>query len=549
MTTGAIPAGTAAAGVLPAGAAITAAPRAAAPVARARLVGDAGFAMGAKLAYLVTRLGMPPLILAHVSLADYGLWAACFLIVGYIGLADLGLSSVYVRYVARMHAQGDTGGIGRTLSTGMISLGVVACVLVGVLYALLPLCLDLLRIDVASRPTATVLIMGTATVFLADMTLGGFAYLLHGLQRIRLEQQIGLAACMLELALIVAFLHAGFGVVSLLAAYALRYAFSLALTMRQAFRVLPGLRLSPRLFDRALLREILGFGLRVQASTVFSIVLHSADRLVAGIALGPKAIALFDLGGKIPVAAVTVPAAITHVTLPAAAAIDSRAGAGAFAQLAALALKSTRAISLASAIPMAFLGAFSVPLCRAWLGERPDLALLPLIMALTTVGAHLHIVTGPVSAAFRSQGNVGNEFVYHGLRVAGMAAGIGLAILAMGLGVAALAWGFAAGSATAAVIYLAYSCRALGVALPLLATRVLLPGLLPAAIALALAAAWLAVVPPTTSRWPALALLAAFGAVHVALSVLALWRLLDAEERAHLAPLLPGLRRRGVAAR
>jgi O-antigen/teichoic acid export membrane protein len=510
---------------------------------RDRLVGDAGFAMGAKVFYLATRLGLPPIVLAHITLAQYGLWAACFVIIGYIGLADLGLPSIYVRYVARLHARGDTDGISRTLSTGMLSIGAIACAALVALYAALPLCLDLLRIEGPARHDAAMLIMGTACVFLADMTLGGFAYMLHGLQRIRLEQQIGIAACTLELLLIVAFLQAGFGVVALLAAYALRYACSLGLTMWQAFRLLPGLRVSPRLFDRTLLREFLGFGARVQASTALSIALHSADRLVAGLALGPKAIALFDLGGKIPVAAMSVPGAITHVMLPAAAAIDSRVDRAAFVRLAELCLQASRAINLASAIPMAFLAAFAVPICHAWLGERPDLAVLPLIMTLTAASAHLNIITGPASATFRSQGNVGNEFVYHGLRIAAIAAGVGLAVLVAGVTVTALACGVAGGVATAALVYVAYSHRVLGIPLRRLATRALLPGLVPGAIAVGLAAVWFALVPAAATRWPTLGALAAFGVAHVALSSLAVWRLLDAGERARLQPFLRRLRR------
>jgi len=122
-----------------------------APAVRNRFVGDAGFAMAAKLFYLVTRLCLPPLVLAHVSLAEYGMWAACFVIIGYVGLADLGLSSVYVRYVARLHARGDTEGIGRTLSTGMVGIGVVACVVLGALAAAVPTLLDLFKVDTASR--------------------------------------------------------------------------------------------------------------------------------------------------------------------------------------------------------------------------------------------------------------------------------------------------------------------------------------------------------------------------------------------------------------
>lgn len=508
------------------------------PSGHDRIVGDAGFAMGAKLFYLVTRLGLPPLVLAHITLAEYGLWAACFVIIGYIGLADLGLPSIYVRFVARLHARGDVDGISRTLSTGIFSIGAIAVAALAGLYLALPLCFDLLKVDPAARPTASLLIIGTAAVFLADMTLGGFAYMLHGLQRIRLEQQIGVAACTLELLLIVAFLQAGLGVMALLAAYALRYAFSLALTIRQAFRLLPGLSVSPRRFDRALLREFAGFGARVQASTALSIVLHSADRLLAGLTLGPKAIALFDLGGKIPIAAMSVPSAITRVTLPAASAIDGSADAASFRRLAELCLRASRSIGLASAIPMAFLAAFATPICRSWLGDRADLAVLPLIMTLTAVAAHLHIVTGPASATFRSQGNVGNEFVYHGLRVAAIGGGVGVAFLLAGPSVAGLAWGVAGGIATAALIYLVYSHRRLGFTTRQFAGRVLLPALAPAAIAGALSALWFAAVPPSLPRWPSLAWLAAFGLAHVALSAVAVWALLTADERQRLRPIL-----------
>jgi O-antigen/teichoic acid export membrane protein len=503
-----------------------------------RIVGDAGFAMGAKLFYLVTRLGLPPLVLAHITLAEYGLWAACFIIIGYIGLADLGLPSIYVRYVARLHTRGDVDGISRTLSTGIFTVGTMAAAVLVGLYLALPLCFELLKVDPAARSTATLLIIGTAAVFLADMTLGAFAYLLHGLQRIRLEQQIVVAACTLELLLIVAFLQAGFGVMALLAAYALRYAFSLALTMRQAFRLLPGLRVSPRRFDPALLREVGGFGARVQASTALSIVLHSVYRLLAGLTLGPKAIALFDLGGKIPVAAMSVPSAITRVTLPAASAIDGGADAASFGRLAQLCLGASRAISLASAIPMAFLATFAAPICRTWLGDRADLVVLPLIMTLSAVAAHLHIITGPASATFRSQGNVGNEFVYHGLRIAAIGSGVVVAFLPVGPSVTGLAWGVAGGIAAAALVYLVYSHRRLGFSAKHFAVRVLLPALVPASIAAVLCALWFAAVPSSLPRWVSLVWLAVFGLAHVVLSAIAVWGLLSVDERQRLRPIL-----------
>ena len=78
-----------------------------------------------------------------------------------------------------------------------------------------------------------------AGVFLADMSLGAFANVLHAVGRVRQEQQVWVAAFVLETLLIVAFLQAGAGVLGLLAAFALRYLFSASANAVLACRALP----------------------------------------------------------------------------------------------------------------------------------------------------------------------------------------------------------------------------------------------------------------------------------------------------------------------
>ena len=65
------------------------------------------FGMGGKLLYAVTRVALPPLALAHMGLAEYGLWAACFVLVGYVGMAASGFTLVYLRGTALAYAEGD----------------------------------------------------------------------------------------------------------------------------------------------------------------------------------------------------------------------------------------------------------------------------------------------------------------------------------------------------------------------------------------------------------------------------------------------------------
>lgn len=506
-----------------------------------QLASDATFSMLAKLLYLVTRLGLPPLILAHVTLTEYGLWSACFILIGYIGMADLGLASVYVRSASRLYADRDTAGIGRLLSTGItLMLGVAVLLLGGVILGL-PLLMDMLKIDAASRATARILILGSATVFLLDMSLSAYAYLLHGLQRFRAEQGTWVRAFMLELLLIVAFLLGGMGILSLLAAFMLRYVYSIIANMRLAYRYLPGLSVGWRQFDRSLLPGFLSFGLGVQASSLLAIALHSADKLIAGLTLGPNAIALFDLGGKLPTSAMSIPSAISQITLPAAARLSQQSDAASQLALIDLYYKATRSICLLAGVMLSFLAAFSVPLCLAWLGQRAELAVLPLLMSVTAISAQLHISTGPGTAVFRGSGRLANEFVYHTLRIVMLGVAVSLAIWFIGASVPAIGVAMACAISCAAVLYMGHNHRALGLPLTQLLTRILLPGMLPLAPGFLLLQVWLMLVPATLGRWPTLALLGGAGLLHVALCSAALWRILAQDERAHVQSLVSRL--------
>ena len=483
--------------------------------------------------YLITRLGLPPLILAHVSLADYGLWSACFILIGYIGVADFGFSSVYVRSAARLHEAGDTAGIGRLLSTGIACMLVVSALLFSMIAAALPWVMDALKIPAADRASAQALILGSSGVFFIDMSLNAFAYVLHGVRRFRAEQHVWVLAFLVELALIAILLVAGAGLHALLAAFALRYLLSIACNIRLAFIALPGLQVGPRGFDRSLLPHFLKFGMAVQASTLFSMALHSADRLLAGALIGPHAIALMDLGAKLPVSATSIPGAIAQVTLPAAARLQE-----AHAALQSLYQRATRAVALVAAVPLGFIAAFASPLCLAWLGPRPELAVLPALVALSAGGALAHIITGPGSSVFRARGHVGNDFIYHGLRLVCIGAGLVISHTLAGNDVRALAVGLAAAAVVASLCYLAHNHHRLGLPLRGLVTHILAPAAAVLAPAFALAQVWGQLAISSAGRWETLAALMMFGVLDCLLTAAVIGWLLDPAERRHVAALL-----------
>ena len=491
--------------------------------------------MFAKALYLVTRLCIPPMVLAHLTLAEYGLWTACFVLIMYVGLTDVGFSNVYVRFTARYAAVGNVDGINRLLSTGVATLSLLSLIVLAGVWFCLPLVLDFLKIDAAYRDKASTLVLGTTGMFLIDLSLGAYCYLLHGLQRIKEEQKVAIAGYMLELILILAFLHAGYGVYALLMAFALRYTWSLLSFMRLAHRFLPGLQIRPRHFDKGMLRHFFGFGAKVQLSALLGTVLFSIDRLLAGFLLGPKGIALFELAAKLPVSALAVPSAISNVTLATA---SRHAALGDMAAIRHLHQQATRSTSLLVAIPLGFMAVFAVPIGRIWLGEGPDLQGWPMIMALTALWSHLHIVTGPGSAIFRAMGKAGNEFIYHGLRAVSLAISVGICLLVIPSTTAGLALGLAFGGGSAAAGYLAANQRSLGLSLRTLLTGVLLPALPAYAIAGGFLFFWELMLPATAGRWETLSLLLLFGVLYtIACLVLGWIGILTRDERSHLAGL------------
>ena len=380
--------------------------------------GDMLFGMGGKLLYAVTRVALPPLALAHMGLAEYGLWAACFVLVGYIGMAASGFTLVYLRRTAQHHAQGDVAAIGRLLSTGMLAMGALALALLAALWLAMPALLDLFRVAEAQRAVARLLWFGTVAVFLADMSLGAFANVLHAVGRVRQEQRVWMFAFLLEAALIVVLLQAGSGVAGLLVAFAGRYLFSATANAWLAFRALPGLQLSWRGFDRALLRGFFGYGAGMQLSGLIATTLHSADRLLAGALLGPQATALVDLAAKLPTTAASISSSASAVAVSASARHDVQGQSVALQQVYRDASRITVA-GLALTLP--FLAWFAQPLTLAWLGAGAAQAAVAPLMAMGAAALHAHMLTGPVNAVSRGRGRLGADFAYHGLRVATLA--------------------------------------------------------------------------------------------------------------------------------
>jgi O-antigen/teichoic acid export membrane protein len=494
----------------------------AAPTAppKSRLGTNAATQMGARALYMLTRLVVPPAVLSHVSLEEYGIWSICFIVISYLGMSAFGISNVYIRQVARYQAQGKLEKVNQLLSTGLV----LTVPLVGALFALLwwmvPVVVASFGVSPALADTASFLILGTASVFCLDLTFGAFAYVMHGMQLIARHTAIWTLSFLAEIGLILILLQAGYGIQSLLIAFVARYLLSISLSAVACFRALPGLSIAPRHFRRELIGQFTGFGAVVQLTGVLSIFLNSIEKLVAGAFLGVQATGLFEVGQKLPIMSSQVTASMNAVFLPAAAHLHSSAQKE---RLLSLYLRGSRYVSLINGYAMGFLAAFAPLLLYVWIGGEMDLSRAAFLMALFTLPNQLNVLTGPGSALHRGAGQPLRELRYPLAQMALAVLGLGSAWLWDGLSVESIALAIAGAMSVSALFYMGMTNRILDVELSLFVRKVLLPGLLPYFIGFGLRYLIFPGQWPEVTRWYLGLILVACGLAYTMLNAVAFW--------------------------
>ncbi|MDQ1472478.1 MAG: hypothetical protein QOJ99_3958, partial [Bryobacterales bacterium] len=199
----------------------------------------------ARIGYLLTRFFIPPFVLAHVTLEAYGLWSTAFILVSYIGISTMGLSAVYVKYVAEFASRRDYRKANQLLSTGLC-FSIPGCLAVfGFLYWFWPVVVNWLHVAPNLRGDAREVVLLVAAIFLASISLSAFHDALVGAQRSALVQVIWVISYVIETGLIFSLVGAGRGIRGLAEAFVVRTIIDISLSLIFCIRTLPWLRISP----------------------------------------------------------------------------------------------------------------------------------------------------------------------------------------------------------------------------------------------------------------------------------------------------------------
>jgi len=251
-------------------------------VVRSGIFNVAGF--GASALYMLL---LVPIVLHYLGSEQYGLWTAVLAITGYIGLADLGLSTSFVTYIARYVTEQDYRQAGRVVHLGLLFYLLVTGVMAVLSIVAGDFFFGLLRIPGELLPLAHQTLYLAVGVFGVTSAAGVYGSVLGAIQRVDLSNYLTMILRGARLIAITNVLDAGMGVAGMLAAEGFVTALNVPVLLMFIHREVPGMPLGRFSYDHQLMKRMLKFGTQVQVSRLAEVVQAQWDKLVLTRALGP----------------------------------------------------------------------------------------------------------------------------------------------------------------------------------------------------------------------------------------------------------------------
>lgn len=368
-----------------------------------------------------------PLLIDRLGLAGYGLWALAQSLVVYVTTAELGFGPALARFTSVRAAQRER--LPQVLVAAVVLYGLVGGVAVAGCHLLAEPLVGLFPVPERfhAEAVATVGLMGW--VSLAALLAAAFGHVLSGLERFRtftVTNALGSIAFLFALLVLVGadasltdVAHAAllqWGIVAL-ARLALLHD-----VMRTRGRRVP---------ERALLRDLFGFSLRLQASVLATLLNTQTDRLVIGLVASATTLGQASVATQLAEAARFLGYAAFTPMASRMATTFATSGRPALDE----ALRRYREVWVVAALGATAIGVGAVrPAIAAWLGPGHDEAAL--FAALLVAGYGVGLLPSADFAYRRALGDPGIEGAFGVVTVVlNVVATIVLGVLAGAIGV------------------------------------------------------------------------------------------------------------------
>lgn len=328
------------------------------------------FGVGGNIVHVVARIIVVPVMIRHLGLDGYGIWAVLMSIAAYITLGGSGVKSAFQKYVAEATGTGDFDRASRLLSTG------TAAVLLLSLVVLVPLAVFAHSLAIAvGVPKAFLDAASSAIRYLAVTAILAnvsqtYQSVLAGAHRIDLREKLNVVLDLLNATATVALLSLGFGLLAMCVVFCAYQIAGGVLWYFYSRRILPDVHITLRLISRSVVKELVRFGASYQIVAMLEL-LYAAVLPVAVLKFfGANTAGVFAVATRVVGFATLIQGSYLQAILSGGSLLYAT---GSVEQTNAFIIKSFKAMAVLTLLPLAFIAVYGAKIAFVWTGKTDPL--------------------------------------------------------------------------------------------------------------------------------------------------------------------------------
>ena len=341
--------------------------------------------LGRFWSFLIALL-LTPYILAHLDVRDFGTWVALSIFISSFSLLDLGLGSAFVKHIAEYYAHHDFDRINRVLSSGLMFYIAIGIVQISIGLLLEKPLFDLFHVPQSSEAYLLVL-LACAVSNVSGMFLSVF----KGIQRMDKSNSLEVKISIVNAIGTIVFLKIGWGMRGLALNVFINACFAMLLTWWALKQTLPVVSIRWN-FDRKLVRNMFGYGIKLQVSQVSGLICFRMDKLIVSRFLGIASVSFYEVSSRLTSFMRALPLVMISALIPATSELDAKNDRAKILRTYLLASKYMAMVTIAA---MAFLIVEARSVITLWLGNGFENSVL--LVQILAIGYAANVLGGPAS--------------------------------------------------------------------------------------------------------------------------------------------------------
>ncbi|MDQ6929627.1 MAG: oligosaccharide flippase family protein [Candidatus Eremiobacteraeota bacterium] len=325
----------------------------------AGLCGSAGTA--------IIGLALTPFLIYSLGFEAYGFWIVLSTVVNYVGLADFGLESTFIKYTAEYAATKQHERVRQVTTFGVVFYVTLSLLMAPLALVLAPYLVFWMKVSPHLAVQGPLLFAWIIVAYFLQSAAGVLGSVLAGTGSLRLVSlttfisRLGYAAAAIVLCL------RGFGVFGLLIATFVQIAIAAILCYCLARKRVGVVFISPLRIERGVMKKLFKLGGWIQLTNLASTVTMETNRLIISIFVQTSAVTLFEVANRLTRTVRSFPFSFLIALLPAVSAIDATQNdEKVFNRVY---VRATRYLNLSTVLLLGFVIGAAEPITRAWLGH------------------------------------------------------------------------------------------------------------------------------------------------------------------------------------